>query len=127
MGVLGIDKPSEHEGIDRTDIALPGLQEYFARAILALDKPTVLVLTNGGALGIDELLERRSALPYAIVEAFNPSVSGARGLAANLFGLENRWGKLPVTIYPRSFIYEQDMANFDMTSGVGRTYRYYRG
>lgn len=124
---LGIDKLIEHEGIDRSDIVLPGLQEFFARQVLALEKPTVLVLTNGGALAIDTLTARASPAPYAIVEAFNPSVSGSKALAASLFGLENCWGKLPVTIYPRSFIYEQAMTNYDMTSGVGRTYRYYKG
>ena len=45
---LGIDKTIEHEGADRASIALPGLQESFALQVLALGKPTVLVLTNGG-------------------------------------------------------------------------------
>ena len=45
---LGIDKTIEHEGADRRDLALPGLQESFALQVLALGKPTVLVLTNGG-------------------------------------------------------------------------------
>ena len=45
---IGIDKTIEHEGVDRRDLALPGLQESFALQVLALGKPTVLVLTNGG-------------------------------------------------------------------------------
>lgn len=34
----------------------------------------------------------------AIVEVFNPGF-GSPMLARTLFGLENRWGKLPYTIY----------------------------
>jgi len=125
--VLGIDRYVEHEALDRTDTALPGLQEAFALSVLALNKPVVLVLTNGGALAIDALVNRSGSAPYAIIEAFNPATSGARALAASLFGKENRWGKLPITMYPHSFIHEKAMTDYDMSSGVGRTYRYYKG
>ena len=53
---LGIDKSQEGEGHDRPDIVLPGLQSEFAERVLALRKPTVLVLTNGGPLAIDSLV-----------------------------------------------------------------------
>ncbi len=92
--VLGNDRTQEHETLDRVDTALPGLQEPFALNVLALNKPVVMVLTNGGALAIDNLV----ALPAAIVEAFNPGVGGAVPLAHSLFGLQNRWGKMPVTM-----------------------------
>ena len=35
------------------DISLPANQAALAKAILALKKPTVLVLSNGGALALD--------------------------------------------------------------------------
>ena len=92
--VLGNDRTQEHETLDRTDTALPGLQEPFAMQVFALNKPVVMVLTNGGALAIDNLMTQ----PCAIVEAFNPGVGGAVPLAHALFGLENRWGKLPITM-----------------------------
>jgi hypothetical protein len=92
--VLGNDRTQEHETLDRTDTALPGLQEPFALDVLALNKPVVIVLTNGGALAIDNLV----SLPAAIVEAFNPGVGGAVPLAHSLFGIQNRWGKMPVTM-----------------------------
>jgi beta-glucosidase-like glycosyl hydrolase len=133
--VLGNDKTMEHEGIDRVDTALPGLQSYFAQQVLALNKTTVLVLTNGGALAIDELMERPATNTppgapkpgYAIVEAFNPAVVGGQAIGASLFGLENRWGKLPVTMYPHDFIKQQSMTNYDMSLAPGRTYKYYQG
>lgn len=92
--VLGNDRTQEHETLDRTDTALPGLQEPFAMQIFALGKPVVMVLTNGGALAIDDLMSQ----PAAIVEAFNPGVGGAVPLAHSLFGFQNRWGKLPITM-----------------------------
>jgi len=123
--VLGIDRSIEHEGIDRTDTALPGEQEEFALQVLALGKPTVVVLINGGALAIDALLDETRAAPYAIVEAFNPNVAGGAPIAAALFGEMNRWGKLPVTMYPHAFMTQKSMVDYNMSSGVGRTYRYY--
>lgn len=133
--MLGNDKSIEHEGHDRSDTGLPGLQSSFAQQVLALNKTTVLVLTNGGALAIDELMERpKPHLPpgaptpgYAIVEAFNPSVVGGMAIGASLFGLENRWGKLPITMYPHDYIQQQSMVNYDMSVAPGRTYKYYQG
>jgi beta-D-xylosidase 4 len=132
---LGIDKTIEREGIDRTDLLLPGLQEPFAHQVLALGKPTVLVLTNGGQLAIDSFLSPSGSqaeptdapLPAAIIEAFNPSLTGARGVAKHLFGEINRWGKLPYTLYPHNYINQQPMTNYDMAKPPGRTYKYYSG
>ena len=121
---LGIDRTIEREGIDRTDTKLPGLQSSFALDILRLNKPTIIVLINGGALAIDELLQPRKA-PYAIIEAFNPNVVGGKPIAAAIFGKENRWGKLPVTMYPHAFLTQKPMTDYNISSGVGRTYRYY--
>jgi beta-glucosidase len=102
--VLGIDKSIEREGTDRTDTALPALQESFANQVLALNKPTVLVLTNGGALAIDRLASARVPAantssgapleaPYAIVEAFNPAAYGGKAIGDALFGKPwaNKW------------------------------------
>lgn len=100
--VLGIDKSIEREGTDRTDTALPALQETFAHQILALNKPTILVLTNGGALAIDSLASARHpshdtaasrAAPYAIVEAFNPAMYGGKAIGDALFAKPwaNKW------------------------------------
>eukprot|EP01050_Picozoa_sp_SAG11_P034264 SAG11_NODE_12027_length_725_cov_1.142173_2_plen_117_part_00 len=96
--VLGIDKTIEHEGVDRCDIRLPGLQEAFGLQVLGLGKPTVLVLTNGGPLAVDGLV----AGSAAIVEAFNPGFNALQ-LAQSLFGVHNRFGKLPYTIYDSNY------------------------
>jgi len=121
--VLGIGYSQEHEGIDRDHITLPGLQTEFATRVLALGKPTVLVLINGGILAIDELV----APAPAIIESFYPSMRGAEALYRAIYGMDNRWGKLPVTMYAAAFEDEQSMYDFDMTTTPGRTYRYYTG
>jgi len=121
--VLGIDRTIEHEGIDRDDTALPGKQEYFAVQVFNLKKPTILIFCNGGAIAFDDIVD----FPDAIIEAYSPSVAGPRALAATLFGLHNKWGKLVTTLYPHSFISENPMTNYDMALSPGRTYKYYTG
>ena len=74
-------------------IRLPGLQEEFALQVLTLGKPVVLVMTNGGPVSIDNLINGSAA----IVEAFNPAF-GAPMLAKTLFGESNKWGKMPYTV-----------------------------
>ena len=64
-------------------------QEHFAKLVLQLGTPTVLVLTNGGPLAIDDIIDDADA----IVEAFNPGF-GAKQLAEALFGLTNCWVSL---------------------------------
>ena len=118
-----IDKTIEHEGHDRPTIGLPGQQENLAKQVLATNKPVVLVLNNGGPLAIDDLIEPSST----IVEAFNLGALGSKPLAALMFGEANKWGKMPYTVYPKNYIYEQSMQNYDMAKAPGRTYRYYTG
>ena len=52
----------EHEGVDRREITLPGLQASFAKQVFGLNKPVVLVLTNGGPLAIDDLISGADAI-----------------------------------------------------------------
>jgi hypothetical protein len=103
-------------------VLLHAQQEEFAHQVLALGKPTVLVLVNGGIISINTLVKPMAA----IVEAFNPALRGAEALFLSLFGEANRWGRLPVTVYPAEYINEVDMYSFDMTKPPGRTYRYYQ-
>eukprot|EP01052_Picozoa_sp_SAG31_P003185 SAG31_NODE_120_length_23892_cov_10.545623_14_plen_502_part_00 len=121
--MLGIGNHQEHEGQDRKDTKLPGAQEQFAQQILSVGKPTCLVLVNGGIISIDNLIDQ---VP-AIVEAFYPSTRGGLALYQQLSGVTNSWGKLPVTIYPESYTSQIALNDFNMTTGPGRTYRYYKG
>lgn len=120
---LGVGNTEEHEGHDRMDIGLPGLQEEFAQSVLALGKPTVIILVNGGPLAIDTLVGGK----HSIVEAFYPSTRGGEALYLQLSGQTNRWGKLPMTIYPKDYVAQVDLHNMMMAKPPGRTYRYYSG
>jgi beta-D-xylosidase 4 len=127
---IGIAKAQERETHDRRDTSLPGLQETFALQVIdsaPLGAPVVIVLCNGGIVSIEALLEHAAATGrrLALVEAFNPGgQQGTRALASQLFGVTNRWGKLPSTIYPAG--YAQTRRIEDM-SFVNRSYRYYTG
>lgn len=123
---LGNAKAQEHEGRDRDSTDLQPCQTDFAFDVLALGKPTVLVLVNGGPLSMDWL---PSAAPgrLAVVEAFNPNLRGSAAVAALLSGRANRWGKLPYTVYPSAYQHQVDKFDFDMSKPPGRTYRFFTG
>lgn len=77
--------PVAHEGTDRGSFELPGSQLDLAAAVLAVQKPTVLLLVNGGIVAIDKLHHQATA----VVEAFFPALQ-APALAQQLFGSTNR-------------------------------------
>jgi beta-glucosidase len=81
---------------DSVDLRLPGIQEEFARAILATGKPVAVVLVNGRPFAIPWLDESANA----ILEAWLPGEEGGRAIADVLFGDINPGGKLPIT-FPR--------------------------
>ena len=97
---LGTDSGTCGEGKDRPTALLPGLQANLSAAVLALGKPTVVLLFNGGALAVDELAQHAGAAPLAIVECFYPGQAGGTPVVDALFGRANRFGTLPVTVYP---------------------------
>eukprot|EP00039_Didymoeca_costata_P008454 m.112515 g.112515 ORF g.112515 m.112515 type:complete len:776 (+) comp14090_c0_seq3:191-2518(+) len=128
---VGIDHSIEHEGIDRDDIVLPQVQLVFAKKVLALTRQNniklTLVLVNGGAIAIDDLMGAD-----AIIEAFYPNSAGSVALGKAIFGDSNRWGKLPITIYPQNYANELTIEQMRMqadpsTNYPGRGYRYYTG
>lgn len=99
----------ENEGTDRQKLSLSGIQDELlagVRAAVSLDTPVVLVLIHGGAVAMEY------ALADAVVDAFSPGIEGGEAIACALFGEAgcNRWGRLPVTIYPTTFE-KNDMAN----------------
>ena len=82
---------------DRADLQLVGQQMDLARAIFALNKPTIVLLLNGRPLAVGELVEQADAL----VQGWYLGQETGNAVADVLFGRVNPGGKLPVTI-PRS-------------------------
>jgi beta-glucosidase len=86
----------DHYG-DRNDLTLLGRQDDLARAILALGKPTAVLLINGRPLAINELATNAPA----ILEGWYLGQEQGNAVARVLFGDVNPAGKLTVT-FPRS-------------------------
>jgi beta-glucosidase len=106
-------------GGDRTSLDLPAPQEQLLQRVQAIGKPTVLVLMNGSALGIN-WADRN--VP-AIVEAWYPGGQGGTAVAALLAGDFSPAGRLPVTFYKSV----DQLPPFDDYSMSKRTYRYFAG
>lgn len=82
---------------DRDDLDLLGRQDDLARAILALGKPTAVLLINGRPLAVNEL----AATAPALLEGWYLGQEQGSAIANVLFGEANPGGKLTVTV-PRS-------------------------
>jgi beta-glucosidase len=107
------------QGGDRTSIDLPAPQEHLLERITSLGKPTVLVLLNGSALGVNWA---QAHVP-AIIEAWYPGQAAGPAIADVLFGDYNPGGRLPVTFYKST----NDLPAFENYAMTGRTYRYFKG
>jgi beta-glucosidase len=106
-------------GGDRTSLDLPAPQQKLLERIQATGKPTVLVLMNGSALGINWADQN---VP-AILEAWYPGGEGGTAVAALLAGDFSPGGRLPVTFY-QSVEQLPPFADYSMGK---RTYRYFTG
>jgi beta-glucosidase len=106
-------------GGDRTDIALPKVQEQLLKDLQALGKPVVLVLLNGSAIAVNWAHEQ---VP-AILDAWYPGEEGGTAIADVLFGDYNPGGRLPVTFYKSV----DQLPPFTDYAMQGRTYRYFKG
>jgi len=121
--LVGIDGSQEGEEHDRYNCTFPGLQPELIDAISALKKPTVMVLIHGGVMCLGKFKE---AVP-AIVDAFYGGEKGGEALASVLFGDYNPSGKLPVTMYPPEYMFENPLTQMSVTAPPGRTHLYYTG
>ena len=116
----GEEMPIKIEGFsggDRTNLNLPAVQEKLLDAIVAAGKPVIVVLTNGGALSVNNAQEKASA----ILLAGYGGQQGGNAVADVLFGDYNPAGRLPVTYY-ESIDQIPAFENYDMT---GKTYRFF--
>lgn len=116
----------EREGADHSYTTLPVGQLVLADAVIATANkkgiPVIMILINAGQIAIDNL----AILPDVIIEAFYPSF-GAPAIVKQLFGLTNRWGRLPYTLYESDFANKIALSDMNVSGLVGRTWRYYTG
>ena len=110
-------------------------QNSFAQQVIktAAGKPIILLLINGGALGIEKLVGTPGI--QSIIEGFYPGLRGAEALARTIFGQYNkcvvdewgegvnisliefstiiRWGKMSYTTYKSSYITDCALTDFN--------------
>lgn len=79
---------------DRDSLELIGQQNDLARAIFALNKPTVVLLLNGRPLSVNHVAEHATAL----IEGWYLGQETGHAVADVLFGRVNPGGKLPVSV-----------------------------
>ncbi len=128
--VLGLDETLEGEegdtgnsysSGDREDLLLPEPQRILLDGVLAVGKPTVVILLAGSAIDLGKAQEKADA----ILLGWYPGAGGGRAVAELLFGAASPSGKLPITFYRNEAL--ADMPDFTDYAMAGRTYRYYRG
>ncbi len=112
---LGTDLGVESEGVDRSDLNLPGEQEELLKAVYKANPKTVVVLQNGSALSINWAKEN---VPAILVAWFSGEESG-NAIADVLFGDYNPAGRLPLTFY-KSVEQLPPFSDYDIRRG--RTY-----
>ena len=105
------------KGGDRLDLDLPATQRDLLARVAALKKPTVIVLTTGSAINLDD------SQAGAVLLAWYYGQRGADAVAEALLGETNPAGRLPVTFYRGA----SDLPAFADYTMANRTYRYYTG
>jgi beta-glucosidase len=107
------------EGGDRVMLGIPQIQEDLLKNVVALGKPTVLVLLNGSAVAVNWAKDN---VP-AIIDAWYPGQAGGTAIADVLFGDYNPAGRLPVTFYKSA----DQIPPFTDYAMKGKTYRFFTG
>ena len=100
------------EGVDASDLALPGAQNALAEAVFAEGKPVVTVVISGRPHAVQDVAEKSRALLWA----FYPGPWGGQAIAEVLTGAVEPSGCLPVSV-PRTTgqlpVYYNARASYD--------------
>ncbi len=128
--VLGYDERLEGEepddgnaygSGDKENLLLPKSQRDLMDTVLAVGKPTVILLMVGSSVDISPADRKADA----VMLTWYPGARGGTAVADLLFGKISPSGKLPVTFYTDHALSE--MPAFTDYSMKNRTYRYYTG
>ncbi|MGH3581830.1 MAG: glycoside hydrolase family 3 C-terminal domain-containing protein [Mycobacterium sp.] len=91
---LGLSAEDESEGFDRSHIDLPAAQLDLLREVMRVQPRTVVVLSHGGVVALDEV----SALAPAILDGALLGQAGGGAIADVLFGVVNPSARLAETV-----------------------------
>ncbi|XP_077236564.1 putative beta-D-xylosidase 5 [Tasmannia lanceolata] len=127
----GIDLSIEAEGLDRTDLLLPGYQtEMILEIANAATTPVVLVIFSAG--GVDISFAKNHPNIVSIIWAGFPGAEGGLAIADVIFGHYNPGGRLPITWYEADYVDQLPMTSMplrpiDKLGYPGRTYKFFNG
>lgn len=82
------------EGVDVTELSLPGAQLELLRTVAAVGKPIITVIIAGRPYEIAEVVEKSNAVLYA----FYPGPMGGKAIAEILSGAVSPSGRLPASL-----------------------------
>jgi beta-glucosidase len=129
---VGFGPSTESEGFDRT-FELPWGQDALIRALSAVNKHTIIVITAGGAVDAEPWID---GVP-ALLHNYYPGQAGGTALAEVLFGQRSPEGRLPFSFdrswatdpvhnsyYPATPPTGSDIT-VNYTEGLFNGYRYY--
>ena len=128
--VLGLDETLEGEegdtgnsnaSGDKYDLRLPESQRILLDRVLAVGKPTSVLLMAGSSIDLSMAQDKANA----VLLTWYPGAGGGKAVADLLFGKASPSGKLPVTFYKNQAL--EEMPEFTDYSMANRTYRYYTG
>jgi len=89
-----VDGCTSGESIDRATLDLPGVQQALVEAVVAVGRPTVLVLVDGRPLALPWI----AAHVPAVLLAWLPGEEGGNAVADVLFGRACPGGRLPISL-----------------------------
>ena len=130
---VGFSSSTEGEGFDRT-FELPWGQDELIRAVSAINKHTIVVITAGGAVDAEPWID---GVP-ALLHNYYPGQAGGTALEEVLFGERSPEGRLPFS-FDRSWAADPDHNSYypttppddnhnitvSYTEGLFNGYRYY--
>lgn len=82
------------EGLDSSDLTLPGVQRDLVEAVVATGTPTIVVLSHGRPYALDWMAE---TVPAILTSWFGGEEAGS-AMAATLFGDISPSGRLPIAM-----------------------------
>jgi beta-glucosidase-like glycosyl hydrolase len=123
---VGIDGTVEHEGGDRTSLALPQPQLDLIDAVLAAVSPStrvVLAMGHGGPVSYGPSLLNDTRIG-AVLDMLEGGQDAGIALFDVIFGDVNPSAGMPYQILPASYVNLVNMSDMSMRAGPGRTFRY---
>jgi beta-glucosidase len=115
----GTNANYESEGFDRKDLILPNEQDNFIKRIAEVNPNTIVVLTTGSPVLMNEWIDKVDGL----IEAWFAGEQAGNAIAEILLGETNPSGKLPMT-FPMSW---EDCSAFNTYKKEDGTTRYEDG